>query len=41
VHDPPIVLPDWPLTMMWHRRVDDHPATVWLRDWIARIAASA
>jgi hypothetical protein len=26
---------------MWHRRVDDHPATVWLRDCIAGIAASA
>lgn len=41
VHEPPIALSDWPLAMMWHRRVDDHPATVWLRDCIAEIAASA
>ncbi|TXC71282.1 LysR family transcriptional regulator [Sphingomonas ginsenosidivorax] len=41
VYEPPIALPDWPLAMMWHRRVDDHPATVWLRDCIAGIAASA
>ncbi|RZM09565.1 MAG: hypothetical protein EOP68_08775 [Sphingomonas sp.] len=41
VHEPPIALPDWPLAMMWHRRVDDHPATVWLRDCIAGIAATA
>ncbi len=41
VHEPPVALPDWPLAMMWHRRVNDHPATVWLRDCIAGIAASA
>lgn len=41
VHEPPIALSEWPLTMMWHRRVDDHPATVWLRDCIAEISASA
>jgi DNA-binding transcriptional LysR family regulator len=41
VHEPPIALSEWPLAMMWHRRVDDHPATVWLRDCIAAIAASA
>jgi DNA-binding transcriptional LysR family regulator len=41
VHEPPIALSDWPLAMMWHRRVDDHPATVWLRECIAGIAASA
>ncbi|WP_206364952.1 LysR family transcriptional regulator [Sphingomonas panacis] len=41
VHEPPIPLSDWPLAMMWHRRVDDHPATAWLRDCIAGIAASA
>jgi DNA-binding transcriptional LysR family regulator len=41
VHEPPIVLSEWPLAMMWHRRVDDHPATVWLRDCIAGIAALA
>ncbi|WP_260599939.1 LysR family transcriptional regulator [Sphingomonas endolithica] len=40
VHEPPIALSDWPLAMMWHRRVDDHPATVWLRDCIAGIAAT-
>ena len=34
VHEPPIALPGWPLAMMWHRRVDDHPATTWLRDRI-------
>jgi DNA-binding transcriptional LysR family regulator len=41
VHEPPIALSGWPLAMMWHRRVDDHPATVWLRECIAGIAASA
>jgi DNA-binding transcriptional LysR family regulator len=41
VHEPPIAVSDFSLAMMWHRRVDDHPATVWLRDCIARIAASA
>jgi DNA-binding transcriptional LysR family regulator len=41
VHEPPIALSNFPLAMMWHRRVDDHPATVWLRDCIAGIAASA
>lgn len=41
VHEPPIAVSEWPLAMMWHRRVDDHPATVWLRDCIAEIAASA
>ena len=38
VHEPPIALPDWPLALMWHRRVDDHPATLWLRDRIADVA---
>jgi DNA-binding transcriptional LysR family regulator len=41
VHEPPIALPSWPLTMMWHRRVDDHPATIWLRDLIAEVATLA
>ena len=41
VHAPPIALSEWPLAMTWHRRVDDHPATVWLRDCIAEIAGSA
>lgn len=41
VHEPPIALPDWPLAMTWHRRVNDHPATAWLHDCIAGIAASA
>jgi DNA-binding transcriptional LysR family regulator len=38
VHEPPIALPVWPLAMMWHRRVDDHPATTWLRDCIADVS---
>jgi DNA-binding transcriptional LysR family regulator len=41
VHEPPIALSDWPLAMMWHRRVDDHPTAAWLRDCIAEIATSA
>ena len=41
VHEPPIALPGWPLALMWHRRVDDHPAMAWLRDCIAEIAADA
>lgn len=41
VHEPPIALPGWPLSMMWHRRVDDHPATIWLRDRIAEISTRA
>jgi DNA-binding transcriptional LysR family regulator len=40
LHPPPIALSEWPLAMMWHRRVDDHPATIWLRDCIANIAAT-
>jgi DNA-binding transcriptional LysR family regulator len=41
VHEPPIELPCWPLAMMWHRRADTHAATVWLRNIIAEIAATA
>ncbi len=41
VHEPPVALPDWPLAMMWHRRVDDHPATAWLRGRIAEAASLA
>ena len=41
VHEPPIELPCWPLATMWHRRADAHAATVWLRNIIAEIAASA
>ena len=41
VHEPPIALPGWPLAMMWHRRVDDHPATIWLRDCIAEVSTLA
>ena len=41
VHEPPIELPYWPLAMMWHRRADAHAATLWLRNIIAEIAASA
>lgn len=41
VHEPPIALPDWPLAMMWHRRVNDHPATAWLRDLIADVSSLA
>ena len=41
VHEPPVALPGWPLAMMWHRRVDDHPATIWLRDRIAEVSALA
>lgn len=40
VHEPPVVLPDWPLALMWHRRADAHPATAWLRDVIAGVAAA-
>jgi DNA-binding transcriptional LysR family regulator len=41
VHTPPIALPGWSLSMMWHRRVDDHAATIWLRDRIAEVSALA
>ncbi|CAO4148466.1 PCP degradation transcriptional activation protein [Methylorubrum aminovorans] len=40
VHEPPVVLPDWPLALMWHRRADAHAATAWLRDVIAEVAAA-
>lgn len=40
VHKPPLELPTWPVTMMWHRRVDAHPASVWLRNLITDVAAS-
>ena len=35
MHTPPVALPEWPLAMMWHRRVTGHPATLWLRDRFA------
>jgi DNA-binding transcriptional LysR family regulator len=41
VHEPPMPLPVWPLAMMWHRRVDDHPATAWLRDRIVEVSSLA
>jgi DNA-binding transcriptional LysR family regulator len=41
VHEPPIELPCWPVAAMWHRRADAHAATVWLRNIIGEIAASA
>ncbi|MFD1554707.1 LysR family transcriptional regulator [Paraburkholderia silviterrae] len=40
VHQPPIELPSWTLAMMWHRRADAHPATCWLQNVIAEVAAS-
>ena len=40
VHEPPVILPDWPLALMWHRRADAHPATAWLRDVVAEVAAA-
>ncbi|WP_028222789.1 LysR family transcriptional regulator [Paraburkholderia oxyphila] len=40
VHQPPIELPTWTLAMMWHRRADAHPATCWLQNVIAEVAAS-
>ena len=41
VHAPPIALPAWPLAMMWHRRADRHPATIWLRQRVAEVSALA
>ena len=41
VHEPPVALPTWPLALMWHRRVDDHPATLWLRQRIVEVSALA
>ena len=41
MHEPPVALPDWPLAMMWHRRVDDHPAAKWLRCRIADVSTLA
>ncbi len=40
-HEPPVALPSWPLAMMWHRRVDDHAATAWLRGRIAGVSTLA
>lgn len=40
MHEPPIVLPGWPLALTWHRRADAYPATAWLRDVIAEVAAA-
>ncbi|WP_245501419.1 LysR family transcriptional regulator [Lichenibacterium minor] len=40
VHEPPIVLPTWPLAMMWHRRADTHAATAWLREIVAEVTTS-
>ena len=41
LHQPPIDLPGWQITMMWHRRTEAHAANIWLRDIIAHVAASA
>lgn len=41
VHETPVALSDWPLALMWHRRADEHAATIWLRNIIAEVAATA
>jgi DNA-binding transcriptional LysR family regulator len=41
LHEPPIVLPTWPLAMMWHRRTDAHAATTWLRQVVAEVTIAS
>ena len=40
VFAPPVALPDVVFDLIWHRRSDNHPAQLWLREFIARHAAS-
>jgi len=37
---PPVVLPEVVFDLIWHRRNDSHPAQQWLRDLVAKLAAS-
>ncbi len=36
----PIAVPDYPYLMSWHRRSDDDPAVMWLRDLVVKATAS-
>jgi DNA-binding transcriptional LysR family regulator len=36
----PIMVPDYPYLMTWHRRSDDDPALMWLRDLVIKATAS-
>jgi hypothetical protein len=38
---PPVVLPDMPITLLWHASYDHDPAHVWLRQTVIRLAAEA
>ncbi len=40
VHEPPVEMPTWPVSIMWHRREDAHAAIIWLREVVAEVAAS-
>ena len=40
VFAPPVALPDVVFDLIWHRRSDNHPAQLWLREFIALHAAS-
>ena len=39
VHDPPVTLPPWRLSMLWSRQKTGDPGLAWLRDVMARIGA--
>jgi DNA-binding transcriptional LysR family regulator len=37
---PPVAMPEIVFHLIWHRRSEDHPAQLWLREFIAQLAAS-
>ncbi len=39
LHPPPIALPTYTISQMWHPRADADPGHVWLRQLIARVSA--
>ncbi len=38
IHPPPIPLPYGPVTAVWHRRCDHHPAHAWFRELLLTVA---
>lgn len=36
----PMTVPDYPYLMSWHRRTDDDPAMIWLRDLVVNATAT-
>ncbi|GBQ89423.1 LysR family transcriptional regulator [Asaia krungthepensis] len=40
IFEPPLPLPQWTLSMMWHRRTDNHEALRWLRAQLVALAGT-